>query len=262
LRNIYQYVLIELGILIMAFILKLGVQVISSLQLLVYTLILTRSKSSEEDSWETQDLRLIERLSEYPGNLENTVFKSLSDADWNTSYRWIFEKAVRDNINGFGMENAIVRHSGSSGTTVKILMKLVSSLFAKDAVSARKVLGNYIIILKENEILKNERRNIFSEARFRARIMLIISALLMGFLSAAGPIINMFYSFPSNPVYQPELQQTFSLFIYLISVSILVHYSLSYRGLLRTLFFSTIGFIVSFLIFNNILSAFLLKMHS
>ncbi|MBO3799467.1 MAG: hypothetical protein FGF52_00160 [Candidatus Brockarchaeota archaeon] len=255
-RNIYYYILIEAGILILAFILKLEIPAITSLQLLVYTLILTKN-GDDVDSPKTLDLRAVEKISEYPGNLENLVFKSFSDINGETDCRKIFEKAIHDNINGFPIGKALVKYSKPSDKTIKILMKLVSSLFVRDASSVKKVLETYIIILKENEILKNERRNIFSEARFRARIMLIVSALLMGFLSATGPVIHMFSSFSSKPILQLEASQTFSLFTYLLSVSILVHYSLSYKKLLKTLLYSITSFALSFLIFNKVLTAFL-----
>jgi len=167
---------------------------------------LTRGEG-EDDLLRTQDLRPIEKVSEYSGNLENSILKSFSEAEWNTTYREVFEKTIRENINGLLIEKVILKNSKSSDKTVGVLMKLISSLFMKDAVLAKNVLGKYIIILKENEILKNERRNIFSEARFRARIMLIISALLMGFLSAIGPVISLFSSF--KPSFQPELSQAF-----------------------------------------------------
>jgi hypothetical protein len=258
LREIYWHILIGAGILILTFILKLGVLAASSLQLLAYTLMLTR-KSYDADSSKALDLRAVEKMSEYPGNLENLVFKSFSDIGGKISCYKIFEKAIHDNINGFPMEKSLTKYSRFSDKTIKILMKLISSLFVRDTASAKKVLRTYIIILKENEVLKNERRNIFSEARFRARIMLIVSALLMGFLSATGPIINMFSSFSSKPIFQSEALQTFSLFTYLLSISILVHYSLSYKRLWKTLLYSVTSFTLSFLIFNKILTALLFK---
>ncbi|MEM2372837.1 MAG: hypothetical protein QXI11_00140 [Thermoproteota archaeon] len=251
--------LIEAGIIVLSFILKLEIQALSSLQLLICTFMLTRDRDREDDLWNIQDLRPVEKVSEYPGNLENSVLKSFPETDCKKSYHEIFGRAIRDNINGFPIEKAIVRYSKSSDRTIKILMRLVSSLFSKDAVSAKKALKNYILILRENDVLKNERRNILSEARFRARIMLIISALLMGFLSAAGPVISTFFSFSLNPVFQIETSLFFSLFTYLISVSILVHYSLSYRNLWKTLSYSVVSFVTSFLIFNGILTKFLLK---
>jgi hypothetical protein len=255
LKKLHWYVLIGIGSVFLAFFLKLEVQVISSLQLLLYTLIMTR-KESGEDPLKTLDLRLVEKIIEYPGNLENSLFRSFSNIGLETSYQEIFKKAAHDNINGFPMEKVLLKHSKSSDETIKILMKLFSSLFAKDAASAKGILSNYIVILKENEILKNERRNIFSEARFRARIMLVISALLMGFLSAAGPLINTFSTF-SKPLLQLNLSQTLSLLLYLISVSLLVHYTLSYKKLLRTLLYSATSFTISFIIFRNILITFL-----
>lgn len=255
-RKIHYYILIEVGIFALTFILKLGIPVVCSLQLLVYTLILTRN-SDDADSSKASDLEAVEKISEHPGNLENLVFKSFSDISREAGCHKIFEKAIHHNINGFPIEKALVKYSRFSDKTIKILMKLISSLFVRDTVSAKKVLETYIIILKENEILKNERRNIFSEARFRARIMLIVSALLMGFLSAAGPVINMFSSFSPKPIFQPEISQTFSLFTYLLSVSILLHYSLSYKRLLKTLLYSVTSFTLSFLIFNKVLTAFL-----
>lgn len=261
-RSFYRYLFTGAGIIVISFILKLEIQVISSLQLLIYTLMLTRNKENEEDIWNTRDLRPFEKLSEYLGNLENSVLKSFSDTGRKTSYYEIFKKAVQDNINGFPMEKAILRHSKSPDRTIKVLMRLISSLFSKDTVSAKNVLKNYILILRENDVLKNERRNILSEARFRARIMLIISALLMGFLSAAGPVISTLFSFSFNPVFQVEKSSIISLFMYLISISILVHYSLSYKGLFKTLSYSTVCFITSFLIFNSILTKFLIKLPS
>ncbi|MEM2344222.1 MAG: hypothetical protein QXI73_02760 [Thermoproteota archaeon] len=157
------------------------------------------------------------------------------------------------------MEKAILRYSKSSDRTIKVLMRLISSLFSKDTISAKNVLKNYIIVLRENDALKNERRNIISEARFRARIMLIISALLMGFLSAAGSVISTLFSFSLNPIFRIEKSSTISLFFYLVSVSLLVHYSLSYKSVLKTLSYSIICFITSFLIFNGILAKLLLK---
>lgn len=255
-RKIHYYILIEAVILALAFILKLGTPVVCSLQLLVYTLIFTRN-GNDTDSSKALDLGAVEKISKLPGNLENLVFKSFSDISEETSCHKIFEKAIHHNINGFPMEKALVKYSRISDKTIKILMKLISSLFVRDTTSAKKVLETYIIILKENEILKNERRNIFSEARFRARIMLIVSALLMGFLSAAGPAINMLSSFSSKPIFQLEISQTFSLFMYLLSISILIHYSLSYKRLLKTLLYSVTSFTLSFLIFNKVLTAFL-----
>jgi len=259
LRNFYRYLFIETGIVIISFIFKLEIQVVSSLQLLIYTFMLTRSGENEEDLWKNRDLRPVEKLSECLGNLENSVLKSFSDTNSKTSCHEIFRKAIQDNINGFPMEKAILRYSKSSDRTIKVLMRLISSLFSKDTISAKNVLKNYIIVLRENDALKNERRNIISEARFRARIMLIISALLMGFLSAAGSVISTLFSFSLNPIFRIEKSSTISLFFYLVSVSLLVHYSLSYKSVLKTLSYSIICFITSFLIFNGILAKLLLK---
>lgn len=235
---------------------KLDLYVANSIQLLAYTLILTRrEKSMNEDLSEKTNLTLIGKIADCPENLnlENSIFKILSDTEWRKSNPEVFEKAVCNNINGHLVEKTLNSYCGVSDRTNRLLMRLASSLFAKDAISAKKILGSYIVILRENEILKNERRALFSEARFRARIMLIISASLMGFLSAVNPILNMSSMLSPNLGLQQGPSQLISLFLYIISVSILVHRSLAYRKLIKTLLYSVASFAVSFLIFNSII---------
>ncbi len=236
--------------------LKLGLYVANSIQLLAYTLILTRRKKSMgEDLSEKTNLTLIGKIADCPENLnlENSVFKILSDTGWKKSNPEIFEKAVYNNINGHPVEEALDSYYRFSDKANRLLMRLTSSLFTKDAVSAKKILGSYIVILRENEILKNERKTLFAEARFRARIMLIVSASLMGFLSAENPILNMSSMLSPNLGLQQDPSQLISLFLYLISVSILVHRSLAYKRLVKTLLYSTASFTLSFLVFSNII---------
>ncbi|MGQ9479206.1 MAG: hypothetical protein ACUVQ0_04180 [Thermoproteota archaeon] len=137
-----------------------------------------------------------------------------------------------------------------------ILMRIASSLFAKNAASAKKVLGSYITILKENEILKNERKIVFSEARFRARIMLIVNASLMGFLSAAKPVFMLYYTMASSLTIEQDLLYLAYLLLYTLNISILLHYSLAYRSLAKTLIYSIISFTIPFLLFNSLIGVF------
>ncbi|MEM2929395.1 MAG: hypothetical protein QW797_00785 [Thermoproteota archaeon] len=256
------HLLLVIGLGALAFlmpILRLKPYVANSIQLLAYTLILTRKEENcGEDLSRKADLTLVEKMLDYPENLnlEDSVFKTLLNVDFKTDYRWLFEKAVRDNINGRPVEETFSSCSKALDRTGGFLIRLVSSLFAKDAVSAKKILRSYVFLLRENETLKSERRTLFSEARFRARIMLSVSASLMGFLSAAAPVLNTFSTFSLNPVLQQDLSQPFSLFLYVLSVSLLVHHSLACRTLSKTLFYSASSFIVSFLLFNSVISGF------
>lgn len=239
--------------------LRLEPYVANSIQLLAYTLILTRKGEDDgEDLSRKVDLTLVEKMADCPENLnlEASVFKTLSDLDFKADYRWLFEKAVRDNINGRSVGETFNSCSGALDKTGGLLIRLVSSLFAKDAVSAKRILRSYVLLLKENETLKNERRSLFSEARFRARIMLTVSASLMGFLSAAAPILNTFSTFSLNPVLQQDPSQPFSLFLYVLSISLLVHRSLACRRFSKTLVYSASSFMVSFLLFNSMMSGF------
>lgn len=236
--------------------LKLDLYVANSMQLLVYTVILTRrEKGKDEDLSEKTNLTLIGRMADCPENLnmENSILSILSDTDGRKNQLDVFEKAVRNNINGHPVEETLDSYYGVSDRTNRLLMRLASSLFAKDAVSAKKILGSYVVILRENEILKNERRTLFSEARFRARIMLIASASLMGFLSAVNPILNISSVLSPNLGLRQGPSQFISLFLYLVSVSILVHRSLAYRRTVKTLFYSMTSFIASFLVFSSII---------
>jgi len=236
--------------------LKLGLYVANSIQLLAYTLVLTRRKKSiGEDLSEKTNLTLIGKIADCPENLnlENSIFKILSDTGWRKSNPEVFEKALYNNINGHPVEEALDSYYGFSDKANRLLMRLTSSLFTKDAVSAKKILGSYIVVLRENEILKNERKTLFAEARFRARIMLIVSASLMGFLSAVNPILNISSVLSPNLGLQQDPSQLISLFLYLISVSILVHRSLAYKRLVKTLLYSTASFTLSFLVFSNII---------
>jgi len=240
-------------------VLKLKPYVACSIQLLVYTLILTRRRKEDgENLAEAVDLTLIGRLADCPENLnlESSVFKTLSDSDLETEYRGLFEKAARRSINGHPVVETLVSRSSRLGKTGRLLIMLASSLFAKDAVSAKRILKSYVLLLRENEALKNERRTLFSEARFRARIMLIVSASLMGFLSAATPVLNTFSTFSPTPVSQSDPSQLLSLFLYVLSISILVHRSLAFRTLAKTMFYSAFSFAASFLVFNSMISSF------
>lgn len=236
--------------------LKLGLYVANSIQLLAYTLILTRrEKGRSEDLSKKTDLTLIGKMADYPENLnlENSVFRTLTDVDWGKGNPGVFEKAVCNNINGRPIEKTLDSYYEASDKTNRLLMRLTSSLFTKDAVSAKKILGSYVVILRENEILKNERRTLFSEARFRARIMLIVSASLMGFLSAVNPILNMSSMLSPNLGLQQDPSQLICLFLYLISVSILVHRSLAYKRLVKTLLYPMASFTLSFLVFSSVI---------
>jgi hypothetical protein len=236
--------------------LKLDLYVANSIQLLAYTLILTRrEKDKGEDLSEKAHLTLIGEIADSPENLnlENSIFRAL-DIDWKKDSLGVFEKAVYNNINGHPVEKTLYSSYGVPGKTDRLLIRLASSLFSKDAVSAKKILRNYVVILRENEILKNERRTLFSEARFRARIMLFVSASLMGFLSAANPILNVSFVLSPNLSMQQGPSQLISLLLYLVSVSILVHYSLAYRRMFKTLLYSMVSFVASFLVFNSIIT--------
>jgi len=260
LRKVYLLLAIGLGMIFFLMpILKLKPYVACSIQLLAYTLILARKgRDGGENLSKTVDLTLIGRMADCPENLnfESSVFKTLSDLSFETGYRGLFEKAVRNNINGRPIEETLDSHSDELDETGRLLVRLVSSLFAKDAVSAKKILGSYVFLLRENESLKNERRTLFSEARFRARIMLVVSASLMGFLSAAIPVLNAFSTFLTKPVLQQDPSQPISLLLYVLSISILVHRSLSFRTLAKTIFYSALSFAVSFLVFNSMISGF------
>lgn len=236
--------------------LKLGPYVANSIQLLAYTLILTRRENSRNEGLSKKtDLTLIGKIADCPEklNLENSVFRTLTDVNREKVNPGVFEKAVCNNINGHPIEKTLGSYYDVSDRTNRLLMRLASSLFTKDAVSAKKILGSYVVILRENEILKNERRTLFSEARFRARIMLIVSASLMGFLSAVNPILNMSSVLSPNLGLQQDPSQLISLFLYLISVSILVHHSLAYERLVKTLLYSMASFTLSLLLFSSII---------
>ncbi|MBO3753354.1 MAG: hypothetical protein FGF53_00500 [Candidatus Brockarchaeota archaeon] len=238
-------------------VLKLKPYVAFSIQLLVYTLMLSqREDDGAENLSETVDLTLVGRLADNPENLnlESSVFKTLSDLDFETDYRDLFEKAVRRSVNGHPLEKTLISHSGELGQTGRLLIRLASSLFAKDAVSAKKILKSYVILLRENEALKNERKTLFSEARFRARIMLTVSASLMGFLSAATPVLNAFSAFSATPILQSDSSLLLSLILYVLSISILVHRSLAFRNLAKTILYSALSFAASFLVFNSMIS--------
>lgn len=241
-------------------ILNLKPYVACSIQLLAYVLILTK-RDEDENLSRAVDLTLIERMTDCPEdlNLERSVFKTLSDLNFEADYREVLEKAVHESINGRPMEETFGSHSHALDEMGKLLIKLTSSLFTKDAVSAKKILRSYIFILKENEVLKNERRTLFSEARFRARIMLVISASLMGFISAAAPILSMLSMFSTKPILQYDLSQLISLFLYVLSISILVHRALAFRMLAKTVVYSMLGFIASFLIFGSIIGDFVAR---
>jgi len=243
-------------------VLKLKPYVAFSIQLLVYTLMMTRNKENNaENLSETVDLTLVGRLADSPENLnlEGSVFKTLSDPDLKTDYRGLFEKAMRNSINGYPMEKTLTSYSSGLSRTGRLLIRLASSLFVKDAVSAKKILKSYVVLLRENEALKNERRTLFSEARFRAMIMLVVSSSLIGFLSAATPILNAFSDFSATSVLQGDFSQLISLFLYVLSVSILVHRSLAFRTLVKTILYSALSFAASFLVFNNIISSFTMR---
>lgn len=245
-------------------VLRLKPYVAFSIQLLVYTMILSqRKEDGAENLSETVDLTLVGRLADTPENLnfESSVFKTLSDLGFETDYYGLFEKALRSSINGHPVEKTLISHSGGLNRTGRLLIRLVSSLFTNDAVSAKKILKSYVILLRENEALKNERRTLFSEARFRARIMLIVSASLMGFLSAATPVLNVFSAFSATPVLQSDSSLLLSLFLYVLSISILVHRSLAFRNLVKTLLYSALSFAASFLVFNSMISGFTVQIN-
>ncbi len=259
-KRLYLLLIIGLGTLafLMPF-LKLKPYVANSMQLLAYTLILAQKEKSDIENLSRKvDLTLVEKIADCPENLnlEDSVFKTLLDSNSKADYYGLFEKAVRYNINGRPVDETFNFCSNTLDKTSRLLIRLVSSLFAKDAVSAKKILGSYVSLLKENETLKNERRALFSEARFRARIMLVVSASLMGFLSAAAPVLNTFSMFSLNPILQQDPSQPLSLFLYMISISLLVHRSLACKTLAKTLFYSASSFIVSFLLFNSMIGGF------
>jgi len=260
LRKAYLPLVVGLGMLFFLMpVLKLKPYVACSIQLLAYTLILTRrGKNDDENLSKTVDLTLIGRMADSPENLnlESSVFKTLSDLSFETGYRSLFERAVRNSINGRSIEETLDSHSDELDETGRLLVRLVSSLFAKDAASAKKILGSYVFLLRENESLKNERRTLFSEARFRARIMLVVSASLIGFLSAAIPVLNTFSTFATKPVLRQDPSQPISLLLYMLSISMLVHRSLSFRKLAKTLFYSALSFTASFLVFSSMISSF------
>lgn len=257
-KQIHWFLLIILGTL-MFMMPSLGLEpyVANSLQLFVYVIILTRGKRKGiENLSEAIDLPLVERIADCPENLnlECSIFKTLLDTNKGNCQKAI-EKAVLGNINGHLIEKAFDTWRSTEKTT-NILMKLVSSLFAKDALSAKKVLKNYIVILRENELLKNERRALLSEARFRARIMLIVSSSLMGFLSAINPFLKVFSILSQGLNLQQDPSQVISLFLYVLSITILVYHSIAFKKLFRTLLFSVISFTTSFLLFSNIINMF------
>ncbi|MCX8183353.1 MAG: hypothetical protein N3F08_02905 [Crenarchaeota archaeon] len=244
--------------------LKLKPYVAFSIQLLVYTLILSQEKEGGAENLSvTADLTLMEKLADNPENLnlESSTFKTLSDLDFETDYRGLFEKAVYNSINGHLMEKTLISYSSGLDKTGRLLIRLASSLFAKNAVSAKKILKSYVILLRENEALKNERRTLFSEARFRARIMLIISASLMGFLSAATPVLNAFSAFSATPVLKSDFSLLLSLILYVLSISLLVHRSLAFRSLAKTMLYSALSFTASFLVFNSMISGFAVQIN-
>lgn len=245
-------------------VLRLKPYVAFSIQLLVYTVMLSqRKEDGAENLSKTVDLTLLGRLADNPENLnlEGSVFKTLSDLDFETDYRSLFEKAVRRSINGRPMEKTLISFSSGLDQTGRLLIRLASSLFAKDAVSAKKILKSYVILLKENDALKNERRTLFSEARFRARIMLIVSASLMGFLSAATPVLNAFSAFSTTSVLQSDFSLLLSLILYVLSISILVHRSLAFRNLAKTMLYSVLSFAASFLVFNSMIRGFTVQIN-
>ncbi|MBO3797447.1 MAG: hypothetical protein QXO47_08500 [Thermoproteota archaeon] len=245
-------------------VLRLKPYVAFSIQLLVYTLMLCqRKEDGAENLSETVDLTLVGRLADSPENLnfEASVFKILSDLGFETDYRGLFEKAVRRSVNGHPVEKTLILFSSGLGQTGRLLIRLASSLFTNNAVSAKKILKNYVILLRENEALKNERRTLFSEARFRARIMLIVSASLMGFLAAATPVLNAFSAFSGTPVLQSDFSLLLSIFLYVLSISILVHRSLAFRNLAKTILYSTLSFAASFLVFNSMISSFTVQIN-
>lgn len=261
------YFFLVMGIGTLAFLmplLRLKPYVAFSIQLLVYTLMLSqRKEDGAENLSETVDLTLVGRLADNPENLnfEGSVFKTLSDLGFETDYRGLFEKALRRSINGHPVEKTLISHSSGLDQTGRLLIRLVSSLFTKDAVSAKKILKSYVILLRENENLKNERRTLFSEARFRARIMLIVSASLMGFLSAATPVLNALSAFSATAVLQSDSSLLLSLILYVLSISILVHRSLAFRNLAKTMLFSALSFAASFLVFNGMISSFMVQIN-
>ncbi len=261
------YFFLVMGIGTLAFLmplLRLKPYVAFSIQLLVYTLMLSqRKEDGAENLSETVDLTLVGRLADNPENLnfEGSVFKTLSDLGFETDYRGLFEKALRRSINGHPVEKTLISHSSGLDQTGRLLIRLVSSLFTKDAMSAKKILKSYVILLRENENLKNERRTLFSEARFRARIMLIVSASLMGFLSAATPVLNALSAFSATPVLQSDSSLLLSLILYVLSISILVHRSLAFRNLAKTMLFSALSFAASFLVFNGMISSFMVQIN-
>ncbi|MEM2057266.1 MAG: hypothetical protein QXU11_05720 [Thermoproteota archaeon] len=245
-------------------VLRLKPYVAFSIQLLVYTLMLCqRKEDGAENLSETVDLTLVGRLADSPENLnfEASVFKILSDLGFETDYRGLFEKAVRRSVNGHPVEKTLILFSSGLGQTGRLLIRLASSLFTNNAVSAKKILKNYVILLRENEALKNERRTLFSEARFRARIMLIVSASLMGFLAAATPVLNAFSAFSGTPVLQSDFSLLLSIFLYVLSISILVHRTLAFRNLAKTILYSTLSFAASFLVFNSMISSFTVQIN-